>query len=58
MDYKKQNHKMSIKAESKNCDNEYTEKDLPPWYEDMLYQEWRDRQAPMKDHKDNRNIMW
>jgi Sec7-like guanine-nucleotide exchange factor len=54
MDYKKLNHKISIKAESKNCDNEYTEKDLPPWYEDMLYQEWRDRQAPMKDHKDNR----
>jgi hypothetical protein len=54
MNGKKQNHKIPIKVESENYDNEYTEKDLPPWYEDMLYQEWRDRQGSMKGHKDNR----
>jgi hypothetical protein len=63
MNCKKQNHKIPIKVESANYDNEainiegdkeYTEKDLPPWYEDMLYEEWRDMQVPMKDNKDNR----
>ena len=55
VEWKNQREKFPIEGDGDHYDNEVeiAEEELSPYYEDLLYEEWRDRQILKKKESNN-----